>query len=78
MDPPIIQQRRRTFMNVCESISMPFEKASLLCNCFINRVTIGSVYHQNIEESVNGILKLVKLHGHDMDILSQIYHDGCG
>ena len=76
MEPPIIQIRRHTFMNVCESINMPYEKASLLCNCYINRLTIGSVYHKNIEESVNGIIKLIKLHGHDIDILCQVYQDG--
>ena len=61
MEPPIIQEKRRAFMNVCESINMPFDKAYLLCNCYINKLFIGSTYHENIEESICGITKLMKL-----------------
>ena len=52
MEPPLIQQRRKDFMTICEDISMPYQKANLLCNCYINQLTLQSVYHDNIDRVI--------------------------
>ena len=62
MEPQCIIEKRRLFMNVCESFSMDYSKAYLLCNCYINKLTIGSVYHNDIEESLNGISRFMKIY----------------
>ena len=61
MEPPIIQEKRRNFMNICKEIDMPYEKACLLCNAYIHKITIQCMYHKEIEESIKGITILLKL-----------------
>ena len=63
MEPPIVRMRRNDFMCVCEDIGMPYEKANLLCNCYIHKITIESVYHITIEESIQGIVRLLNIYG---------------
>ena len=60
-----IIEKRRVFMNVCESFAMDYVKARLLCNCYINKLTIGSVYHKDIEESLNGINRFMNIYLHE-------------
>ena len=69
MEPPIIQQRRKDFMAICEDISMPYQKANLLCNCYINQLTLQSVYHENVEESIKGIKRLLKAYDKPVEIV---------
>lgn len=71
MEPPIVQARRRDFLCICEDICMPYDKAMLLSNCYINRLTLQSVYDVNIEESLNGITKLLKLYGKETTIVHE-------
>ena len=62
MESQSIMKKRHLFMNVCESFSMDYSKARLLCNCYINKLTIGSVYHKDIEESLNGITRFMQIY----------------
>lgn len=69
MEPQIVQDRRMDFMMVCNDIDMPYKKACLLSNCYINRITIKSVYHGNIEKSVDGIVRIMKMYNKPVDIV---------
>lgn len=74
-EPPIVQERRRDFMCICEDCCMPYEKAKLLSNCYINQLVYGSVYNENIEDSIKGIKRLMTLYNKPIEIVHDCLAD---
>ena len=65
MLPYRVQRLKDNFLYVAgpEVAGLEEPKKTVLLNCFLNKVTIGSVYPPSTEESVKGMQKLMKING---------------
>ena len=73
MLPYRVQKLKDNFLYVAgpEVAGLEEPKKTVLLNCFLNKVTLGSVYPPVIEESVKGMQKLIKINGLDYDLSSK-------
>ena len=63
MFPPSVMEIRDNFIKAADIAGIPEPKKTMLLNCYINKETIGCVYPPNIEDSIKGMKKFMKING---------------
>ena len=73
MLPSTLQELKNNFLYIAgpEVADLEEPKKTVLLNCFMNKITMGSVYPSSIEESVKGMQKLMKINGFKYELNSK-------
>ena len=73
MLPSLIQELKNNFLYIAgpEIANIQEPKKTVLLNCFLNKITLGSVYSPAIEESVKGMQKLMEINGLKYELKSK-------